>query len=59
MKPACPKCRTIHPSNAAIAYGRFRPEGSLGYVATYPDAPIRPTRAEAEADYCKHIQEKP
>lgn len=35
----------------AYAVGRFDPTGVRGYrAATLPDAPLRPTRAEAEAD---------
>jgi hypothetical protein len=38
-------------SDAAVAVGRFDPDGPLGYRArTAPDAPLRATRAEAVAD---------
>lgn len=57
MTARCPDCETIHPTNAAIAYGRFRPQGALGYVANYPDAPQRPTRQQAENDYCQKRQD--
>lgn len=42
------------PSNAAVAVGRFDPDGVKGYKANnlnYDDAPLRATRAEAEQDY--------
>lgn len=29
-----------------------------GYRADYPDSPIRPTRAEAEQDWCNHTRTK-
>ena len=40
-----------------IADGRFRPDGPIGYRATYPGAPIYPARAAAERDMCRHRQE--
>lgn len=41
----------IFGSDAARAVGRFDPDGPRGYrAATMPDAPLRETRAEAEAD---------
>jgi hypothetical protein len=58
MKPACPKCRTIHPSNATRIVGMFSYDYPV-FRADYDGAPRRHTRAEAEADYCKRIQEKP
>lgn len=49
----CPHCHHVHQSNDAIAIGLFRPGGPLGYRSrTVPDAPIRTTRAAAEADTC-------
>lgn len=41
----------IEVRGAAVAVGRFRPEGVEGYRArSNPAAPLRATRAEAEAD---------
>ena len=41
----------IVPPDAVRAVGRFDPDGPLGYRATSnPDAPIRPSRAEAMQD---------
>lgn len=42
-------------SDAAVAIGRFNPEGVEGYRAsTLPDAPLRATRAEATDDEARH-----
>lgn len=41
-------------SDAAVAVGRFRPEGPIGYVSK-TGGPLRPTRAEAEADYARDL----
>lgn len=42
----------IIPSSAAYAVGRFDPKGTHGYrAAGVPDAPLRKTRAEAQADW--------
>lgn len=42
----------VIPTNAAYAIGRFRPQGPVGYKApSVPDAPLRSTKAEAEADW--------
>ena len=47
-------------SDAARAVGRFRPEGVLGYRAkSVPDAPLRATRHEAEADEHEHDPHQP
>lgn len=44
-------------SDAARAVGRFRPEGPTGYRAkSDPAAPLRATRAEAEADERAHLE---
>jgi hypothetical protein len=38
-------------SQLSIALGRFSPDGPWGYMArTLPDAPVRDTREEADAD---------
>lgn len=54
--PTCPRCNTVHPSNAAVAVGRFGTT-PRGYVANLTDRPtvLRQTRAEAEADYCAAV----
>jgi hypothetical protein len=49
--PTCPACRTIHGSDAAVAVGRFNPEGPRGYRAR-DGGPLRLTRAAAVADTC-------
>jgi hypothetical protein len=42
-------------SDAAVAVGRFRPTGAIGYRAkSYPNAPIRPTREEAMRDEARY-----
>ena len=48
----CPHCgHTTHPTHAV---GRFHPSTTgLVFRAVYPDAPLRPTRADAEADQCR------
>lgn len=52
--PTCPLCGWVHPSNAARVIGYFRPVPP-GYQATdVPGAPVRPTRAVAERDWCEH-----
>jgi hypothetical protein len=46
-------------SDAARAVGLFRPEGPLGYRAKYSaDAPLRATRAEAEADQLAYLEQR-
>lgn len=50
-KPACAECGWIHPSDAAHAIGKFDPAGPIGYVSRLGGS-VRPTRGEAEADYC-------
>lgn len=54
MKPACGACGRIHTSSDAVAVGRFRAQGPIGYRAANAETPIRSTRAEAEADECSH-----
>ena len=44
----CAHCGRVHPSDAARAISRFGTR--RGFRAAVPDAPIRPTRAEAERD---------
>ena len=41
-----------------IAVSRYQPDGTIGYRACYPGAPIYPTRAETEQDMCRHRQEQ-
>ena len=54
-RPAvCPSCDTVHVSTMAVAVGRFRPSGPLGYRAR-PGGPLRPTRAEAVEDACRGL----
>lgn len=50
-RDVCPKCRRVHPGDQARAVGMF--SGPRGYRAsTAPNAPLRATRMEAEADEC-------
>lgn len=53
MKPACPRCHTIHPADAVRAIDRFGVGRRTTYIAAYKGATIRPTREQAEADYCQ------
>lgn len=56
--PTCPLCGWIHPSDAARVIVHFRPE-PFGYqAADVPGAPVRPTRAAAERDWCEWKQSK-
>ena len=50
----CADCGRVHPSDAARAISRFGTR--RGFRAAVPDAPIRPTRAEAERDWCEANQ---
>ena len=59
MNPTCLICGHIHASDDAKALGRFTPDGPTVYRASYDGAPIRTTRAEVEADACRHRQETP
>lgn len=44
-------------TDAAVAVGRFKPDGPGGYrAATAPDAPLRETREEAVEDERKHLE---
>lgn len=46
--------RTIG-TDAAVAIGRFNPDGPAGYRAAHsPDAPLRASREEAETDEMQH-----
>lgn len=51
MAECCHACSTVHPSDAAVAVGRFDPHGVRGYRSRL-GGPLRPTRSEVEADYC-------
>ena len=58
MKSACPQCGYVHPSNAAVAVGRFSLGRDVAYRASNrDDAPTCTTRAEAVADWCDHARE--
>jgi hypothetical protein len=51
----CAHCGHIHGAADAPAVDRFSTDGPVGYRAVnVPDAPLRPTRAEAIADACAH-----
>lgn len=52
LKPFCPECGRVHPSDCVRAVGRFD-DGAAVYAARLPEALVRQTRAEAEADWCK------
>lgn len=52
---ACEACNTRHPSDAAVAVGRFEQLVPTGYMARdVPGAPLRATREAAVADFCEH-----
>ena len=47
------------PSDAAYAVGRFDPRGTRGYIARgVPGAPMRATRADAQADWLAYMERK-
>ena len=49
----CMECNSVHPSDAAIAVGRFGLCGPSGFIANVSHSvPLRGSRAEAVADYC-------
>jgi hypothetical protein len=52
MNPPCPTCTHVHDPSWVRAQGRFHATGTVGYRAATPDAPLRATHAEAEADAC-------
>lgn len=53
MSNVCPACGFHHAPDDAAAVDRFEAHAS-GYRSTLmPDAPLRETRAEAEADTCQ------
>jgi hypothetical protein len=56
--PTCPECQTIHGADAAVAVGRFDPDGPRGYRSRL-GGPLRPARDEAVADYCAAHQQTP
>ena len=58
MKPACPDCGRTHVGTDAQAMRRFEPTLAHTFRATYPGAPERVTRAQAERDMCNHRQEQ-
>ena len=51
MKPLCPRCNNVHPSNAARAVHLFAhtPQSYRSALG----GPLRGSRAEAEADWCE------
>jgi hypothetical protein len=49
----CPHCKRVHCSDDAVAIGRFRSDGVIGYTSTAnPDHPLRGNRADAVQDTC-------
>ena len=54
MKSPCPRCGYIHPSDAAHVIDRFAAGPATYRARDVPDAPSRPTRFEAEVDWCAH-----
>lgn len=45
----------VIPPDAAVAIGRFRASGPIGYRASgVPEAPMRATRTEAVDDWIRH-----
>ena len=49
----CLECHGVHPSDAAIAVGRFSLCGPSGFIANVSHSmPLRVSRDEAVADYC-------
>lgn len=49
----CVECGCVHPSDAAIAVGRFSHDRPSGFIANVThSASLRNTRIEAVADYC-------
>lgn len=53
--PTCPHCQTIHGSTAAIAVGRFRNQGPIGYRSSLGGA-LRSSRDEAVRDFCMQVR---
>ena len=50
----CELCGRAHDPGIVAAVGRFQPGGPHGYVAVGVEgAPVRSTRAEAAADWCR------
>lgn len=47
--------RRVLGSDAAVAVGRFLPDGPIGYRAK-AGGPLRMSRAEAEADQLAHLE---
>lgn len=58
MSDRCDHCGQVHPTNAAVAIGRFDPRGPSGWRANHAFAEVRATRAEAEADWCESAKER-
>lgn len=56
MSERCDHCGQVHPTNAAVAIGRFDPRGPSGHRANLAFAETRATRAEAEADWCDYAR---
>ena len=56
-RPRCTDCGRLHYAGLAVAVGRFRPEGVLGYrIAEGPDETLYPTRESAIAAWCVQRQ---
>ena len=55
----CGACGHVHDSSWTSAIGRFDETAPTLYRATYPQAIIRTSRIEAEADMCAHLTETP
>lgn len=56
MKPPCPRCGHTHTTADTAAVRRFD-NLTHRFVAMFPGAPERVTRAKAERDMCDHRQE--
>ena len=54
----CAACGHTHTGTDTHALRRFEPTLAHTYAATYPRAPERTTRAQAERDMCQHRQEQ-
>lgn len=52
----CPTCGWTHADTTHVVGSRFTP-GPKRYAANHPNATVRATRAEAEADWCARKQE--
>jgi len=55
MRRPCEHCGHVHAPDWSRAVGRFSPDEPPRYRADRPSAPLRDTRAEAEADMCEYL----